>query len=92
MLFRNQEGKTPHGWLGSGRKNITKIYTEYRHVSADETVRFLEVRRKSNFAQVVIKFMADYICVYTHMLYYFIYSHILSHTVLLLIIVNVEKK
>jgi len=73
-------------------KNITKIHTECIHVPTDATVLFLKVKRKPNFAQVLIKCMADYIYVYTHMLYYYIYSHILSPTVLLLIIVNVEKK
>jgi len=39
-------------------KYNTKIHTELRQVATDATVRFLQVRRKSNFAQVVIKFTA----------------------------------
>jgi hypothetical protein len=77
-LLENQEGKTNHGWPSRRMSNITKIHTEYRHVPTYAALRFLEVRRESDFAQVVIKFMADYICVYTCMLR--IYSAAYYHT------------
>jgi hypothetical protein len=65
-----------------GLKNNTKIHTEYRHVPTDATVRFRKVRRKSNFTQVIIKCMANYVhvCLYTRMMYIlYIQPHIIIH-------------